>query len=144
MFKKMFSSLLILVVLLYLTIVNAFSFDLIFNWLDSDAPDFSHYAFWQSDDGCVTYQSHVLRALSNYRMNDVQLPDGDYCWDVTAFDTTGNESAHSVEKFYLTLPLPADPPPDKDPPGVPISSGTYTLMTNGIIYLCTNSGCLRQ
>jgi hypothetical protein len=142
MFKKLLSSLWILVLFLGLTVVNVHSLDLIFYWLDSEAADFSHYAIWQSDDGCITYQSHVLRAVSNVRIND--LPDGDYCWDVTAFDLAGNQSGHSIEKMNLSLPLPAEPPPDITPPPVPIATGTYTIMSNGSIYLCTSHGCIRQ
>lgn len=118
----------------------AYPYAIQFNWNDNAEADFSHYNIYRSDDGCVTYQETVKRTVSDYLMTDVQLVDGDYCWDITAVDFSGNESSHTAGVNIMLPPIL----PDTEPPVAPTGIEIIIIMDDGSRWTCDFNGCALQ
>ena len=84
--------------------------DAILTWTANTEADLAGYKLYRANQNCTAQGPLALLAqvgkVATY--SDLNLPplDGTMCWEITAFDTSGNESLRSnrVSKVLNTLP----------------------------------------
>lgn len=104
---------------LFLAPFAALAADAVLTWNANTDADLAGYRVYFSQQSCsaqgplaplVVGGSPVQVALvTTYRHLAIPSIDGTLCWEITAFDTSGNESAHSarVSKTVNLVPPPA-------------------------------------
>lgn len=84
--------------------------DGVLTWTGNTEPDLAGYKIYRANQGCtlpgpLAFVASVGKVVT---YTDPALPplDGTMCWEITAFDTSGNESGRSnrVSKVLNTLP----------------------------------------
>lgn len=102
---------LILLTVLSLFPTLAFSADAVLTWTANTEPDLAGYKIYRSTSACAV-PTTVLSPLTSVGVvttyTDTALPafEGELCYEITAIDVAGNESAHSnrVKKAVNLVP----------------------------------------
>ncbi|MCK5616114.1 hypothetical protein KAR91_80365 [Candidatus Pacearchaeota archaeon] len=127
MFKKYFLIMLLVLGVCFGTAAIAITADSVaMEWTANTEPDLAGYRVYRSDNGAAfVFIDQIPCGPSDSTCADfidLNLPDGNYRWYVTAYDDTvpdENESGPSniVEKDIIT-PIPVDTTPPDNPTGL--------------------------
>ncbi len=106
MFKNVLMSAVLLFVVLWCC--NVFARE--FTWDANNESDLAGYKFYHSLVGETFINGTDVGNVTEYNLDESNLPDGDYKAATTAYDTSDNESLFSNEVLFTVDSSPPNPP----------------------------------